>query len=104
MTNAMPDPAILADLARILADFEGREYSGAIDAETRFFADLGLASIDAVVLGETLQEHYARPLPFGDLMAELGHRENRDLTIGELANFLGKHLRDGLNERSVQHA
>ena len=104
MTNAKLNPAILDDLARILADFEGREYSGPIDAETRFFADLGLASIDAVVLGETLQEHYGRPLPFGDLMAELGRRENRDLTIGELANFLGKHLREGSNEGSVQHA
>jgi acyl carrier protein len=104
MTNALPDSAILDDLARILSDFEGREYSGAIDAETRFFADLGLASIDAVVLGETLQAHYGRPLPFGDLMAELGRREDRDLTIGELANFLAKHLRDESNERSVHHA
>jgi acyl carrier protein len=104
MTNSTPEPAIMADLARILADFDGREYSGSIDAQTRFFADLGLASIDAVVLGETLQEHYGRPLPFGDLMAELGRRENRDLTIGELANFLEKHLRDGLNEGDVQHA
>ena len=37
------------------ANFHGREYSGPIGPETRFFADLGLASIDAVVLGETLQ-------------------------------------------------
>jgi acyl carrier protein len=104
MTNALPDSAILDDLARILSDFEGREYSGPIDAETRFFADLGLASIDAVVLGETLQAHYGCPLPFGDLMAELGRREDRDLTIGELANFLAKHLRDDLNEGSVHDA
>ena len=61
---------------------------GPIDRETRFFADLGLASIDAVVLGEMLQEHYGRPLPFGELMAELGRREDRDLTrSGELAGF-----------------
>jgi acyl carrier protein len=92
---------ILADLARVLGDFHGREYAGTIDAETLFFADLGLASIDAVVLGETLQARYGRPIPFGELMADLGRREDRDLSIGELADFLGRHLRD---ERSVHHA
>lgn len=86
------DAAILADLARILSDFQGREYSGAIGRETRFFADLGLASIDAVVLGEMLQEHYGRPLPFGELMAGMGRREDRDLSIGDLADFLTRHL------------
>src|SRR5260221_10852944 len=104
MTSTTPDPAILADLAHVLADFQGREYSGPILAETRFFADLGLASIDAVVLGETLQEHYGQPLPFGELMAELGRREDRDLTIGELANFLGRHLRSDANGRSGSDA
>lgn len=83
---------ILDDLARVFADFQGREYSGPIGPETRFFADLGLASIDAVVLGETLQDRYGRPLPFGELMADLGRREDRDLTLGELATFLAQHL------------
>ena len=86
------EAAILADLRPILAHFEGRDYSGVIDADTRFFADLGLASIDAVVLAETLQEHYGKPLPFGELMADLGSRADRDLRIGELAAFLHKHL------------
>ena len=92
MTNAMSEPEILADVARILSDFQGREYSGTIDRETRFFADLGLASIDAVVLGEMLQEHYGRPLPFGDLMGDLGRRADRDLSIGELTEFLARNL------------
>jgi acyl carrier protein len=83
---------VLGDLAHILGDFHGREYSAAIGPETRFFADLGLASIDAVVLGETLQSFYGRSLPFGDLMAELGRREDRDLTIGELVEFLHRNL------------
>jgi acyl carrier protein len=92
MTGSMSEPEILADVARILADFQGREYSGEIDRETRFFADLSLASIDAVVLGEMLQEHYARPLPFGELMADLGRRADRDLSIGELTAFLARYL------------
>jgi acyl carrier protein len=82
----------LDDLARILADFHGREYSEPIGRDTRFFADLGLASIDAVVLGETLETHYGRTLPFGELMADLGQRTERDLRIGELADFLARHL------------
>ena len=92
MTGPVSEREVLADLARILSDFEGREYSGAIGRETRFFADLGLASIDAVVLGERLQEHYGRPLPFGELMADLGKAEDRDLTIGRLADFLVRWL------------
>ncbi|MEW4568190.1 acyl carrier protein [Tautonia sp. JC769] len=90
----MKESEILDDLARVLSDFQGREYSDLIGPETRFFADLGLASIDAVVLGETLQAHYGRPLPFGELMAELGRRSNRDLSMGELASFLARHLHD----------
>ena len=92
MTSAMSESEILADLAKILSDFQGREYSGLIDRETKFFGDLGLASIDAVVLGEILQEHYARPLHFHELMADLGRRADRDLSIGELAEFLARNL------------
>ena len=84
--------SILNDLATILGGWGGRDYSGTIGPETRFFADLGLASIDAVVLGETLSEHYAQPLPFGDLMADLGRRTDRDMTVGEVADFLERHL------------
>jgi acyl carrier protein len=92
MKSAITEPEILADVARILADFQGREYLATIDRETRFFADLGLASIDAVVLGEQLQDYYGRPLPFGDLMADMGRRENRDLSIGELTAFLARNI------------
>jgi acyl carrier protein len=86
------DEDILADLARLLSNFHGREYSGVIGPETRFFADLGLASIDAVVFGEMLEQHYNRPLPFADLMAELGKRTERDIQIGELVAFLRRNL------------
>jgi acyl carrier protein len=83
---------ILADVSRLLADHMGVAPWTAIDEETRFFADLGLASIDAVVLGEALQQHYGRALPFTDLMAEIGRRTDRDLAIGELVSFLRTHL------------
>lgn len=83
---------LLADLAAILADFQGREYSDVIDRKTRFFGDLGFASIDAVVLGEALEKRYGRRLPFNQLLAELGQRQAEDLEVGELVDFLVRHL------------
>jgi acyl carrier protein len=92
MMNGPSESTLLADLAEILGDFHGKEYSGPIGPETRFFADLGLASIDAVVLGERLESHYGRRLPFGELLAELGQRTDRDMSMGELVAFLKEHL------------
>jgi acyl carrier protein len=83
---------ILEDLEGVLRNFHGREYSGPLAPETRFFADMGLASIDAVVLGEMLESLYGQKLPFGDLMAQLGGRADRDLRLGELVEFLSRHL------------
>jgi acyl carrier protein len=92
MLHPLTRDQILADLKEILAGFNGRDYSGTIGPETRFFADLGLASIDAVVLGETLEAHYGTRLPFGELMADLGRRTERDMRLGEMAEFLHRHL------------
>jgi acyl carrier protein len=86
--SAPDETEILVDLSRIVGERLGRDVSEGLGRETRFFADLGLASIDAVVLGEALQEHYGKPLPFGTLLAELGRRAERDLAIGELVDFL----------------
>ena len=86
------DAEIYADLGRLLGALRGQDFTATIAPETRFFGDLGLASIDAVVLGEALQRHYGRSLPFADLMAELGSRADRDLTLGELVAFLRRNL------------
>jgi len=83
---------LLADVSGLLGQLRGDEFSGGIGPGTRFFADLGLASIDAVVLGEALERHYGQSLPYGELMADLGRRADRDLTIGELVAFLGRSL------------
>ncbi len=83
---------IMNEVAEILRNFHGREYSGDIGPETLFFGDLGLASIDAVVLGETLEEKYGRKLPFHLFMADLGRRAVRDIPLGELVAFLHQHL------------
>jgi len=83
---------ILDDIVAILSDQMGVAVSSSIKEETLLFADLGLASIDAVVLSETLQKRYDRPLPFQELLAEVGRRSERDLSIGELVDFLSAHL------------
>ncbi len=83
---------IMSDLAGILRDFHGRQYFGPIGPKTRFSADLGLASIDAIVLGETIEEHYGQKLPFNEFMADLGRRAVRDIELGDLVNFLHQHL------------
>jgi acyl carrier protein len=92
MSETATTTKIWSDLEHLLRNFHGREYSGPIGPETRFFADLGLASIDAIVLGESLQQLYGQTLPFGELMADLGRRDDRDLRLGELADFLSRHL------------
>ena len=89
-----PDASqLLADVAMLLGQLRGDDFAlaGGVTPETRFFADLGLASIDAVVLGERLQARHGAGLPFGDLMSELGRRADRDLSLGELVDFLVEH-------------
>jgi acyl carrier protein len=91
MTRRSPQ-AILEDLAGLLRNFDGREYSGILDRSTLFFADLGMASIDAVVLGEKLEQLYGHKLPFHQLLANLSQRGADDLELGELVDFLHTHL------------
>ena len=71
------------------------EYSGVISADTFLFADLGFESIDAVVLASHVQDHYQCQLPFPELLAELSRREVKDITIGELVEFIHYHLNAG---------
>ena len=92
MTTAASDAALLAQLRCLFRDALGVDPIQPITPETRFFADLGLASIDAVVLGEVIQGHFGRPVPFHRLMADLGSRQERDLPVGELIAFLKLHL------------
>ncbi len=84
---------IVADLAEILRNFEDREYSGAIGPETRFFGDLGFASIDAVILGEKLEAYYGRRIPFNKFLVQVMESGAEDLEVGQLAAFLQRELR-----------
>jgi acyl carrier protein len=82
----------LAYLADLLQNFNGREYSGPIGPETLFFSELGMMSIDAVVLGETVETHFGQRFPFPKFLASLAQRGADDLSVGELADFLAANL------------
>lgn len=84
--------AILGDLATVTRTaFPDRDFPDAT-SETRVFADLGLASIDVVVLGEQLEAHYGRTLPFGQFLTALRNASADDFTLGELTEFLQAHV------------
>jgi acyl carrier protein len=81
------------DLAGVMAAaFPDRDLPSQVSAETRVFADLGLASIDVVVLGERLEQFYGRRLPFGPFLAGLRARGADDIALGELVSFLKQHI------------
>ena len=76
-------------LVKMLGDWE---FSGEITPETLLVADLGLESLDIVVLGETIQKQYQRTLPFTQFFSEIGEREFRDIRVGEFVEFTYQHL------------
>ena len=80
-------------LLRKLAD--DWEYTGEITPETRFFADMGMGSLDVVVLGTAVQEHYKQVFPFVELFAQVGQRAMADIPVGEWVDFIHQHFDDG---------
>lgn len=85
---ALSREQILRDLARLLKNYQGREYSEVIDGQTRFFGDLGLTSIHAVHFAELLERHYGRTFPFQEFLSGLVERQAEDLELNELIEFL----------------
>jgi acyl carrier protein len=87
--------AIMADVLNLLHKLASDwEYAGAVVPGTRLFADLGFESLDVVVLGTALQEQYQRAVPFAQFLAEVGQRDVRDISVGELVDFFYTHLAD----------
>lgn len=95
MITADSDSRMLDEVRSLFRDALGLDPGVQIDRDTRFFADLGLASIDAVVLGEAIQNRFTQQVPFAQLLADLGRRDERDLVIGELIDFLMVHTGAG---------
>ena len=84
---------VLEDVLMLLKKVsEDWEYTGEILPETRFFADMGLQSLDVVVLGTAVQEHYGCVLPFMKLFADMGQRQIPDIPVGEWVDFIHREL------------
>lgn len=79
---------VLRLLNTVIQDWE---YEAPLSEQTRMFADLALESLDVVVLGSKIQEHFGQIFPFPALFAEIGQREVPDLSIGQLVDFLERH-------------
>jgi acyl-CoA synthetase (AMP-forming)/AMP-acid ligase II/acyl carrier protein len=86
--NGSPTRAALFQTVRKLLEQVLPEPGTPIHEESRLFADLGLASIDAVALQGLVEEHYQRRFPFDEFMAELGSRQARDAQVAEFVSFL----------------
>jgi len=67
------------------------DYSLPVGPESLLFSELGLESLDVVVLGTAIQEHYRKLMPFAEFLAEIGQRGRNDLSIAELVDFVHAH-------------
>jgi len=94
------DPAVLEGVLDLLNELSGDwEYDGVVGPDTYFLADLGLESLDIVVLGTMIQQQYGR-LPFAEYLEELGQRpvEERDVSVAEVVAFVCEHRQPSFEE------
>jgi acyl carrier protein len=84
---------VVADAISLLAQHrEEWEYSGEVTEDTLLFGELGLTSLDAVVLVALTEERYGRKLPFPQFYAEMVEKGARDLSVGEWVSFVFRHV------------
>jgi len=80
---------ILMTLEKVGEDWE---YSDEITMDTCLLGDLGLESIDVVVLGEFLEEHYDQSFPFTEYFTELTQQEVTDIRVSDLVDFIDRNF------------
>lgn len=88
---------IIGDIARTVTDVIGDDYLIAteISASTTLIGELELESIEFVSLAARLQDLYAEQVDFVAFVTELEMDQLTDLTVGELADFIGRCLDAG---------
>jgi acyl carrier protein len=88
-------PEILGYVLKTVQDLcQDWDYAEPVGPESLLFTGLGMESLDAVVLCTAMQEHYQTTMPFAELLADIGQKQ-RDLSIAELAEFVGQHVGAG---------
>ena len=73
---------------------EDWEYSETITPDTGLLSDLGFESLELVILGVSIQDHYGQIIPFPEFLADLGERKVPDIFVGDLVEFVRQHLND----------
>jgi acyl carrier protein len=89
------DPLVLERILGLLVEAQGDwEYDGEIGPYTLFVADLGLESLEIVVLSTMVQQQFGK-LPFPQFFDEIGQRpiEQRDMSVADVARFVCEHRR-----------
>jgi acyl carrier protein len=89
----LSDPLVMSAVLELLGTLkEDWDYSGEIGPETMFVGELGLESLEIVVLATLIQERYGR-LPFPEFFDQIGQRpvDERDVSVGELVGFICAH-------------
>lgn len=84
---------VMADVLDLLSEVsEDWEYSGTIRPQTGLLSDLGFESLELVVLGVSIQEHYKQSIPFPEFLADLGERNVPDIYVGDLVEFVHRYV------------
>lgn len=81
---------VLAEVLELVNELAGDwEYDGEVTPDTLFLSDLGLESLDLVVLGTSIQYKYGQ-LPFAEYLAALGDKpvEERDVSVNDFVEFI----------------
>jgi acyl carrier protein len=76
---------VLESLTQLSKDWD---YSEPVGPGTLLFSELGLDSLDLVVLGTGMQEHYQKQMPFAEFLSAVGERGQRDVAVSELVDFI----------------
>jgi acyl carrier protein len=95
------DARVLADVLQLMNQLaDDWEYTEPITPDTLLLAELGLESLDLVVLGTMIQHRYGQ-LPFAEYYAEVGQRPvaERDVTVSDLVAFICENRAPATTER-----
>jgi acyl carrier protein len=98
MTKDQIQDYVLNKLVELSQDWDN---PAEVTTASLIFTELGFESLDAVILGVAIQEHYGRQMPFAELLSQLGE-QNRDLSVAELVDFVYRHLEPSLAQAQTQ--
>ena len=83
--NELNRETIFGSISEIISSLKDEwEYSGNITPETSLFAELEFESIDAVVLGSMIEEHFKQSFPFAEYLGSLGEEGVGDIKVKDL--------------------